>query len=1107
MQAGVRVVRGPGWSWQQQDGGEGGLGTLVAEGNWGTERSCGAVVQWDCGGRYKYRLGVNGHYDLRLYDNAQTGTQHLGVMCDGCGEKWIWGIRWKCRGCPDFDLCTSCYMGDKHSLSHAFNRITSPGSPSVQVPVRHMARKVPLKGIFPEAVVIRGADWKWGNQDGGEGGKGLVLTIKGWDSTSQRNAAQVRWRGEINSYRLGASGKMDLQLASPTSSGRHYYPDHLSCLGEGDSIEQGFCLGDTVRCGVDGQTLMVLQQEHGGFSVAMALIAARPGKVAGLIDNGDVLVVYSNGGKYIYNPKCLIKVYSVGDTVRIGNNKAEVERLQLGHGGWADPMTKTLGRVGRVVKVLPSGDLRVALGGHIWNFNPACVSTADPKSLDLAETSEDSAADPLAGLLMKLLLSHIIEGDDDDDDDDDDDKEEQADAAARSAARQSQPRVAAKELKPEQLISEAAQGNVGNVQKLVQLFPGQINAQQEGRTALHVAAHQGHIDVAQALLKAGASTEIGDDKGNTALHYAAHGNEAAMAGLLVSHRARVNSRNHAGRTALHLAARKGYGEVARTLCEHACDVNTQDSTKNSPIHDAIAENYEEVIEALASVKTLDLERQNESGFTPLQLAAFKGSKLAVQRILAKSPKLVDEQKSDGFAPLHLAAYNGRLDVVHILIKQGRSAVNARTCGGQTALMLAAGCGHVDVVFLLVREACKLDVEDEGGNTALHLVLKEADLFSKDCHLLQDDSTIVQILRDSGLFGAGSIYAGEALACFLVKEGANLRHTNARGKAPFDYILKPELRKTLTKLEKAYNGDEEAEEEIPKAKSQPVRDVKAKEDSDSTDEDDHSTIRKNRRYSSSSSSSSSEEDLNSERLGASKGKSQGLPTSDLLPTHWDHMSDYFKIVELHNGSSEFRKVSRMFLKTMEIKNAVIKRIKRVQNEELWLSFSSCTSTGGTFSRPYIKKNDEYPVDACGIIRRRQFMERRSSGEAVREMLLFHGTSKDMVEPICLQNFDWRMGGTHGNKYGKGCYFGRDARLAHRYASAGKAGGTTCHMFVVSVLVGRFTRGYSSYLRPPSRDDTKTNLYDSCVNDVNDPTIFVIFEGSQAYPEYIIQYRAD
>uniref|UniRef100_S4RTC7 RING-type E3 ubiquitin transferase n=1 Tax=Petromyzon marinus TaxID=7757 RepID=S4RTC7_PETMA len=784
---GVRVVRGPGWSWQQQDGGEGGLGTLVAEGNWGTERSCGAVVQWDCGGRYKYRLGVNGHYDLRLYDNAQTGTQHLGVICDGCGEKWIWGIRWKCRGCPDFDLCTSCYMGDKHSLSHAFNRITSPGSPSVQVPVRYMARKVPLKGIFPEAVVIRGPDWKWGNQDGGEGGKGLVLTIKGWDSTSQRNAAQVRWRGEINSYRLGASGKMDLQLASPTSSGRHYYPDHLSCLGDSSNrtSTMGFCLGDTVRCGVDGQTLMVLQQDHGGFSVAMALIAARPGKVAGLIDNGDVLVVYSNGGKYIYNPKCLIKVkmaqcishlqlrQSFWIVIALIFSPSCIALINDDSINWMKMVKPTLGRVGRVVKVLPSGDLRVALGGHIWNFNPACVSTADPKSLDLAETSEDSAAD--------ILKERVI-------------------------------LVWDTDLNKKQLISEAAQGNVGNVQKLVQLFPGQINAQQEGRTALHVAAHQGHIDVARALLKAGASTEIGDDKGNTALHYAAHGNEAAMAGLLVSHRARVNSRNHAGRTALHLAARKGYGEVARTLCEHACDVNTQDSTKNSPIHDAIAENYEEVIEALTSVKTLDLERQNESGFTPLQLAAFKGSKLAVQRILAKSPKLVDEQKSDGFAPLHLAAYNGRLDVVHILIKQGRSAVNARTCGGQTALMLAAGRGHVDVVFLLVREACKLDVEDEGGNTALHLVLKEADLFSTDCHLLQDDSTIVQIhyatrvlrinrLRDSGLFGAGSIYAGEALACFLVKEGANLRQTNARGKAPFDYILKPELRKTLTKLEK------------------------------------------------------------------------------------------------------------------------------------------------------------------------------------------------------------------------------------------------------------------------------------------------------------------
>lgn len=60
-----------------------------------------------------------------------------------------------------------------------------------------------------------------------------------------------------------------------------------------------------------------------------------------------------------------------------------------------------------------------------------------------------------------------------------------------------------------------------------------------------------------------------------------------------------------------------------------------------------------------------------------------------------------------------------------------------------------------------------------------------------------------------------------------------------------------------------------------------------------------------------------------------------------------------------------------------------------------------------------------------------------------------------------------------------------------------------MFVALVLVGEYTRGTGAYVRPPHKPDGKT-FYDSCVNQVNDPSIFVIFEKQQIYPEYVIEY---
>ena len=49
-------------------------------------------------------------------------------MCDGCRQHSIFGIRWKCAECTNYDLCTVCYHGDKHSLRHRFYRIANHGS-------------------------------------------------------------------------------------------------------------------------------------------------------------------------------------------------------------------------------------------------------------------------------------------------------------------------------------------------------------------------------------------------------------------------------------------------------------------------------------------------------------------------------------------------------------------------------------------------------------------------------------------------------------------------------------------------------------------------------------------------------------------------------------------------------------------------------------------------------------------------------------------------------------------------------------------------------------------------------------------------------------------
>ncbi|KAJ3596697.1 hypothetical protein NHX12_003101 [Muraenolepis orangiensis] len=207
-------------------------------------------------------------------------------------------------------------------------------------------------------------------------------------------------------------------------------------------------------------------------------------------------------------------------------------------------------------------------------------------------------------------------------------------------------------------------------------------------------------------------------------------------------------------------------------------------------------------------------------------------------------------------------------------------------------------------------------------------------------------------------------------------------------------------------------------------------------------------------------------------GVSKPGAASSPLAHPVPTNWDktalpHFG--YKRVPLASSSVEYQEVQGWFKRTMQ--SSVINSIERVQNPSLW---------------------------------QKSQLKEKNGGAAVSERHLFHGTEDTLLDPICEQNFDWRMCGVHGTSYGKGSYFARDASYSNKYARArrGPRGPRTV-MFVAHVLVGEFTTGSSSYVRPPSQS-TGRGLYDSCVDNIMDPSIFVVFEKHQIYPEYIIDY---
>jgi len=74
MNAGVRVIRGPDWKWDDQDGGEGQLGTVVKPWFLTTSKTVngGTVfIRWDSGKLANYR--IDNCHDLRVYSSACGG--------------------------------------------------------------------------------------------------------------------------------------------------------------------------------------------------------------------------------------------------------------------------------------------------------------------------------------------------------------------------------------------------------------------------------------------------------------------------------------------------------------------------------------------------------------------------------------------------------------------------------------------------------------------------------------------------------------------------------------------------------------------------------------------------------------------------------------------------------------------------------------------------------------------------------------------------------------------------------------------------------------------------------------------------------------------------
>ncbi|XP_074550674.1 poly(ADP-ribose) polymerase family member 14-related sequence 1 isoform X2 [Halichoeres trimaculatus] len=213
---------------------------------------------------------------------------------------------------------------------------------------------------------------------------------------------------------------------------------------------------------------------------------------------------------------------------------------------------------------------------------------------------------------------------------------------------------------------------------------------------------------------------------------------------------------------------------------------------------------------------------------------------------------------------------------------------------------------------------------------------------------------------------------------------------------------------------------------------------------------------------------------------SQGRTLGIKRIDKLkgvdtPESWDPIPSGKSClaVTIQPGTPEYNEVLNLFQATCKLN---VLKIERIQNPMMWKSLE-------------IKKRD---------------MEQRN-GHQNNEKRLFHGTSEDTVAYINEHGFNRSYAGKNAACYGNGTYFAVNANYSASNTYSKPNQKLEKFMYLCRVLVGDHALGQQNMITPPAKGPSSVQKYDSVVDNMAKPNMFVIFHDTQAYPEYLITFK--